>query len=745
MSQVTEMFGKARDLPPEERQAFLAETCGDQTELREEIESLLAYHRPDTLTDVTGIRGQPRRLAWATARGRRRIALVSLIAGVACAVAGFFVSGLVRRELRADLQSRLQASLSTSVSTYQDRVESWRSDLVRWAGHPEVRAELRDLTRVLQGRDATAREIQTLGPHKKLERILAPLTSRDDITYVHATSRENVIVFFGEEDFGDQVFRLNAAGGRLILPIFSGGSIISAPHSAGANVGVGQPRPVAQIIAAAPVHDDDGEIIAALLIRTGEPDIARFLQDEQLGPGGDTFAINREGVLVSRSRHEDDLVSVGLLPSGASSVLRISARDPGGDLISGFQPADPPAAWPPTKMAILATAGEPGLDLDGYRDLRGKTVVGAWEWLPEYNIGIATEIEAREAYALAGTLRMAFGALVALLIGVAGYGFLSTLSIDRWRQRILEAERLGQYRLEEPIGAGGMATVYRAHHTMLERPVAIKLIRVGEVAPEALARFKREARLVSRLHHPNTIQVFDYGQTPEGSPFFVMELVSGISLAELVRTGGALPSERAVFILRQICESLRDAHRRGIVHRDIKPANVMLSDRPEEPDLAKVLDFGLARTVSLESTQITQQQLLGGTPAYIAPERVRNPERVDPSSDVYAVGAVAFYLLTGHQLIEGASPEEILLKTIEGAQARPSSLATSAIPRALDELVFECLARDPDERPEDMDAILEVLADLAHASSWSEDQARDWLARYRAPSDPPDRGEPAAV
>ena len=734
MTRVTEIFGDARDLRGDERDAFLARACADDPELRDEVESLLAYHRPDTVTDVTGIRAQPGRKGWGTFRRRRAVALAALISSMVLAILGFIVSGIVHRRLQQELESELRTSLQASVATYRGWIESWRSELMRWADHPEVRSGLRELTLAAQGRDVSARELQSLESHKRLVRVLEPLTTQGEVDHVHATNRENVIVYFGARDFGDRVYRLSAAGGRLNLPVFVGESVVSAPHAWGANIGADPSRDVAQIVIAAPVHDDDGGIIAALSLRFIDPDIARFLQNERLGPRSNTYAINAQSVLVSRSRYEDELMRAGLVPDGASSVLHVSARNPGGDVTKGFEPPDPPTAWPRTRMATLAATGEPGIDLDGYRDFRGREVVGAWEWIPEYNVGVATELETGVAYGTVTTLQTAFAVLVGLLLAVASYAFLSTLSMARLRQHIVEAERLGQYRLEEPIGAGGMATIYRAHHVMLERPVAIKLLR-GEpalrVAPDSLARFKREVKLVSRLHHRNTIQIFDYGQTSDGSLFFVMELVSGINLTELVQREGALAAERAVFILSQICDALRDAHRHGIVHRDIKPANVMVSGGAAEPDVVKVLDFGLARTVSLSSTQITQQHLLGGTPAYIAPERIRSPERIDPSSDIYAVGAVAFYLLTGHELIEGGAPEEILMKAMAGAQARPSSIATTAIPEELDVLVLECLARDPEGRPDDMDAVLNVFGEIARIYPWSEDEARAWWARYR--------------
>jgi serine/threonine-protein kinase len=406
-------------------------------------------------------------------------------------------------------------------------------------------------------------------------------------------------------------------------------------------------------------------------------------------------------------------------------------RDPGGDLAGGFVTTQPKTAWPLTEMARVATSGQSGINLDGYRDFRGVRVAGAWRWLSDYHIGVATEIFYNDAYATLATVRRGFGFLVGVLALLAVFGFVSSLSIYRLRSEVSEARRFGQYRLEEVIGEGGMAKVHRAQHATLQRPVAIKLLEGNALEADDVARFEREVKLVSQLSHKNTIQIFDYGQADDGTLFYVMELVPGINLSQLVGIAGALPPGRVISILRQVCGSLSEAHALGIVHRDIKPANIMICSRTDGADIVKVLDFGLARTMAIASAPVTRKELLGGTPVYIAPERIQDPTRLDTRSDIYALGAVAFYLLTGREIVEGGTPQEILLKTIQTDPPRPSSLASN-LPPELDRLVSSCLAPEPERRPQTASTILEALDSLGSTLAWTHDDAHEWWQRYWA-------------
>jgi serine/threonine-protein kinase len=244
------------------------------------------------------------------------------------------------------------------------------------------------------------------------------------------------------------------------------------------------------------------------------------------------------------------------------------------------------------------------------------------------------------------------------------------------------------------IGQGGMGEVHRARHELLDRDVAVKLL-ARDASPADRERFEREARLTARLAHPNTISVFDFGQAPDGRLYYVMELVDGVTLSTLVEREGAQRPSRVVHILTQLCASLREAHAAGLVHRDIKPENVLLCRQGGIDDHTKLLDFGLVQ----DSNGAKQSSsCVVGTPLYLAPEAIASPESVGPKSDLYAVGALAYYLLTGRHVFDGRTIIEVCSKHLHAAPEAPSAIEPS-IPSELEAIVLACLAKDPADRP----------------------------------------------
>ncbi|OYV80974.1 MAG: hypothetical protein B7Z73_18640, partial [Planctomycetia bacterium 21-64-5] len=236
------------------------------------------------------------------------------------------------------------------------------------------------------------------------------------------------------------------------------------------------------------------------------------------------------------------------------------------------------------------------------------------------------------------------GMLGLLAVALAAV-FISSLSIARLRREVSAARQLGQYTLEGLIGEGGMGQVYRARHRLLKRPTAVKVLKPQSSTPEMLARFEQEVQLSSQLTHPNTIEIYDYGCTPDGVFYYAMEYIDGLNLSQVVALSGELPAARVVYLLRQICGSLREAHSLGLLHRDIKPQNIMLCRRGGEADVVKVLDFGLVKQMARDtSSGTTTSTVLAGTPLYMSPERLLDRHAVDARSDLYSVGAVGFKL-----------------------------------------------------------------------------------------------------
>ena len=307
---------------------------------------------------------------------------------------------------------------------------------------------------------------------------------------------------------------------------------------------------------------------------------------------------------------------------------------------------------------------------------------------------------------------------------------------QRIGRKLHEAQELGSYQLVEPLGSGGMGEVWRARHRLLARDAAIKLVRpellgarTEEETTLTLRRFEREAQATAMLNSPHTIQVFDFGMTRDGAFYYVMELLAGRDLESLVREFGPVPADRAIFLLRQVCHSLADAHARGMVHRDIKPANIYVCRMGLEYDFVKVLDFGLVKVrerVGGIETLVTMDHTTTGTPAYMAPEIIVGDADVDRRADVYAVGCVAYFLLTGQLVFEADTPMKMLMQHVHARPVPPSQRTELRIPRELDELVLSCLEKDPMNRPQNAEELFRMAVGCKTCETWTQGSARNW-------------------
>jgi serine/threonine protein kinase len=288
-----------------------------------------------------------------------------------------------------------------------------------------------------------------------------------------------------------------------------------------------------------------------------------------------------------------------------------------------------------------------------------------------------------------------------------------------------------------------MGVVYRAHHAMLRRPTAVKLLDVEKTTPETIARFEREVQLTSQLSHPNTIAIYDYGRTPEGIFYYAMEYLDGIDLDELVRRFGPQPEGRVIHILQQVCGSLSEAHGIGLVHRDIKPANVILSRRGGLSDFVKLLDFGLVKAVDTQrESGLTAAGALTGTPLYLSPEAIQQPEEVDARSDLYAVGAVGYYLLTGVPVFEGASAVDVCMHHVQTPPVPPSKRFSQSLSADIEALIMTCLTKDPKDRPVSARDLAEKLANCQAASTWTAADAEAWWRQHSPESTTVDARSP---
>ena len=312
--------------------------------------------------------------------------------------------------------------------------------------------------------------------------------------------------------------------------------------------------------------------------------------------------------------------------------------------------------------------------------------------------------------------------------------------------KIREARALGSYQLEERLGEGGMGEVWRARHRLLARGSAIKLIRpemLCDSGPDqvalAMSRFEREAQATAALTSPHTVRLYDFGLTDAGTFYYAMELLDGCDLETLVRQYGPLPPARTLHLLRQICHSLGEAHAVGYIHRDIKPANIYVCRVGLEYDFVKVLDFGLVRQEDRRQAQtlLTREAGIIGTPAYMAPEAIAGDGDVDRRVDIYALGCVAHFLLTGEEVFGADNSMKVLMRHLQDPPPAPSQRAPQPVPRAVDDLVLACLQKDPERRPDNAQVLLDMAAACLTRDTWDQPKARSWWRTHLPHLAPP--------
>jgi serine/threonine-protein kinase len=319
----------------------------------------------------------------------------------------------------------------------------------------------------------------------------------------------------------------------------------------------------------------------------------------------------------------------------------------------------------------------------------------------------------------------------------AAWSLLLSRYIYGMGRALSKARRMGYYELTERLGRGGMGEVWRAKHRMLARPAAIKLISPealgagGELSTTLIRRFEREAQMTATLQSQHTVQVYDFGVTDEGALYYVMEYLQGLDLQTLIEKYGPIPPERTVHFLLQVLESLDEAHQAGLVHRDIKPANIIASKYGVHYDFIKVLDFGLARCIETPGNTGTLLPMVAGTPAFMAPESALNANDADVRADLYAVGAVAYWLLTGRLVFEGLSGYETLLEQVNTRPVPPSQRTETAIPSDLERIIMACLEKDPHKRPQSAAELMSMLKAVSNASPWTTNRAEHWWQTHR--------------
>jgi eukaryotic-like serine/threonine-protein kinase len=652
---------------------------------------------------------------------------------ILAAITFFLLLGIwLHFHVREGLQDTLRANFTAVLDAEVFALQLWESnekEMVRsWLNHPQF---TRNITRFMgglgSGNAAPGQDAGRSESYTALKEGLEQESQTASYQGYAIVDRSGLILLSDESSIEGGY--LSPKGVSLATRAVQEGLLLTPPVRVDEIYGENKPSwQSPMMLLVAPAADDRNRIVGVLFFSffPGE-DFSRIFSMSPMGAAGDSYAFNSEGLMISESRLSAGEMSPFLIDKTRSSTIlnvRLVEAGRSPDTTAGTKGSASRSAF--TRMAGSALLGESGMDLDGYRNHRGVEVVGAWRWLDEQGYGIAIEVEKSQAYSILSPIRAAVIVLFSLLAVSTAFLLLFLSRIGRLRRRISEIERVGSYKLEEKIGEGGTGTVYTATHALLKRQAAIKFLKPEGVPHGSTVRFEREVRLTSRLTHPNTIVIYDYGRTQEGIFYYVMEYLNGFTLARLLERSGAVAPARSINILAQISGSLIEAHSIGLIHRDIKPLNVMLCAIGGLYDHVKVLDFGMVKDLSGKDPSLTATQALYGTPCYIAPERIENPMNCDARTDIYSLGAIAFNLVTGRDVFEGTSAADMLVKAIHEAPSRPSSVAPCAIPGELEELILRCLAKDPGQRPQSVAEIRETLEHLQAEHSWTQKQAREW-------------------
>jgi tRNA A-37 threonylcarbamoyl transferase component Bud32 len=651
-----------------------------------------------------------------------------VVGAFALSLVGWWVHRQLDAATRHELADRLQTLLRANVSALRLWLSEQEADARSFAMNANVQSAVAQLAALSTGRQIPDSALANSPAAQALESYLMPLlTAQHYVDFVVAGADRRILASPRKDLVGQPA----PPGYELFLDrALAGHTVVSRPFLAEPAPDGGPGRPT--IFAAAPVRSEDGRILGVLALRMRpEDDFSRIFLVARMGQSGESYAFDQQGLMLTPSRFDEDLKVLGLIPAGSNSTAMLDLRllDPGADLRQAGATTLRTHSTNLTWMATAAIEGGYGCEVKGYRNYRGIKVVGAWQWLPVYGAGVATEVSAEEAFQSLFMLRKAFFVLFMMLL-LAGVGLFSfTVLVERLqsslRRSALAARRLGQYVLDQEIGRGATGIVYRARHAMLRRPVAIKLLSPDMTNEANTARFEQEVQLTSELTHPNTVAVFDYGRTPDGLFYYAMEYLSGINLDRLVRQFGPQPEGRVIHILRQICGSLTEAHKVGLIHRDIKPANIVLTRRGTVYDVVKVLDFGVVKAARAAAAAAPHDALVG-TPHFMPPEAIQCPEKVDARSDLYSLGAVGYWLLTGRTVFEGASPHDLMAQHVATLPLSPSERLGAPVSKDLEQIVMRCLAKEPAGRPANAGEVEEALGLCVSAGAWTRRNSEQW-------------------
>jgi hypothetical protein len=732
--ELAEHFHACAELSQEERERYLSGRIADPG-MREELRSLLRFHPPGPASPpVPEMTHPPVPESPRGPFGRRgRAALFILAAGLTATalvvLARLWMLGRMETELRHQAIARLEGTVDSRMMLLRSWAERQKFTASRILADPALVSHLELLKDLAEAAPGDKEKIKSSPSFRAVAETMSRAPAEiDELGFIVLTPGGICCCAASDALIG---LSLAPSGATYQKRILQGDWIVSRPYPDRQFAKGLNPDYSRQVMfVAGPVQDPQGKVLAIGVFR-----FSPRREFYSLFPGGEAklLAFDEKGLILNDYGEAEELRAYGVLaglPEGQSPLLRLRLRDPGGDLRAGFRPERAPDSWAPTLMSLRATRGGRGSSLSEYRDLLGRSVLGAWTWIPEWDMGVGAEQPVDRVLAPTTPARLLLSLL--LLVPLA---FTAALLF------VTQSRRLGMrrggntgfasYDRVRSIGRGAPAEVFLGWCEVLRRSAAVKILNHPTPDPATRARFLREAKIASGLGHPSAIQVFDYGQTPEGRPFYAMEYVEGITCAQLLALENPLPVARVVGLLRQMAGALEEAHSLGLLDRDLNPTHVMISRKGGLADVVKILDFGASRSLRAAGEPFSGSPDLLGAPAFVAPERLRSPESLDPRMDLYSFGAMAFFLVTGRNVFEGSDSSEVIYQALSAPRPSPSQLRGERLPLDLELLIQDCLEGDPDRRPASFQEVLVLLGQVEAEIPWSQDQSRAWWEANR--------------
>ncbi len=745
------VFAELLELPEAEQLARLQTIHSSDPALEKEVRSLLEYHTAQSL--VVPQPPSPRIRTRATLSTTYQssslnwmpLLLKFLAITIPLVTIALLISAWIGRTVHQSLRESIAARLTETVENRVEQLRQWENreldQAIGWSRHSEVVA---GVTAILKTAQSNALHTDTSSPDSTITdetssdnipaQELADQLERlagDKVQFIVLDRRMIPVADWSPAQPGQSLAGLiTPALAARLAPAMKGQPQLYLPRPQPEQVASQQPDSKLAIVV--PITNETNVVIAILMLGGYGLDAryAQLLDGWAKSSPGETYMLNARGAIVSRSRYHDLLDSLDLATDGLGYSYPL-ARDAGVNLLRGQKSTVSPAAWPPTLLAREVTSGNNGLYVDSYRNYVGQPVVGAWRWLPDHEAGIAVEIHYDDAFAISDAVRRSLWGLNAFF-AVTWLGLFGVVASRLFpRRRLRDLSEVGPYQVQEILGEGGMGRVYLAEHAFLCRQSAIKVLTNGATDLSILSRFEREVQLASQLTHPNTIAIYDFGRNKDGVFYYAMEYINGAHLGQLVEYAGPIEPGRCIFILQQLCRALMEAHQAGVVHRDIKPQNIMVCNRGGEPDFVKLFDYGLVKAFAPGVSHHTSQtKVVVGTPRFMAPERLNSPWLADPRVDIYSVGALAYYLLTGK-----LPPLVTLSLSGSSLDNEQPGIETLDLPPSVVEfggILSVCLSVEPASRPSNMMSLLRELDALAEKFPWSRNESVRWWQKNEA-------------